>query len=274
MTTQPSPLIQDFEALHAQSSYIHMQVGEPAGDGWFTPADFQSDTSSALDNLLEQTRMKSGCDDKRLRAVSVASSYAWHVSAGGVSCFLATGRVPDMSADNILLHFDDGGWHDQLALRSGRFYTLPDDPAADHPCAIVVENRDALITIFRTQVEAHMRAIIDRLHVKMGMGKPGMWGVIADRIASMIIHNYSKTGREHLVEDEIKAFLHVSGSPLKGKSGVITLTYNDRSQMFLKRGGCCQYYKVAEYGYCSTCPLQTDEVREGRLLAYMAEQAS
>ncbi|MBZ0316210.1 MAG: (2Fe-2S)-binding protein [Anaerolineae bacterium] len=63
----------------------------------------------------------------------------------------------------------------------------------------------------------------------------------------------------------------VEGSPLRGKTGVIWIEHHGHPHPFLQRGACCLSYKVPEYGYCSTCPLLSQEEREQRLRQHLIE---
>jgi ferric iron reductase protein FhuF len=248
-----------FERIKTVSSYMNIQIGQREGEGWYSHCDFARSDSPHLATLLETIRTKINCADRQFGATAFISSYSWQMTAAGVACYLMARRVPDFSPENMRLHFDDNVWHDQLSLINERYYALPDDPEAGQPHVTVVEDIDTLRDELRIQVEAHMADIIGALKLKTGMGKRGLWGLVADRLAGNLIYACKLLGQQESCQHELDALIHVAGSHLNGKTDVITLEHAGKSEMFLTRGACCQYYKAPGYSYCSTCPLQTPE---------------
>jgi ferric iron reductase protein FhuF len=264
--TTTSPIAQDFEWLNTQSEYLNVKMGTPEGTDWYAPRQLMQPASPQLETILDRIVADTGVNDRQFLATNFISAYSWQMTAVGVSCFLAKRRVPDFSVENILVHFNDHSHHDGLAFVGGRFYALSDDPEATHPCAVVVEDVNALREIFRSQIEAHMSGIEDVLKARTRMDKRGLWGIVADRLCGMVIYVAEQLGQQALCPHEVGALVQVPGSPLKGKTGLMMMEYNGRSKMFLQRGSCCQYYKVPpENSYCSTCPLLSLEERERRL---------
>lgn len=88
-----------------------------------------------------------------------------------------------------------------------------------------------------------------------------------------MIYIANQPGQQALCSHEVEALVQVPGSPLKGKTGLMLVECNGRSEMFLQRGSCCQYYKVPpENSYCATCPLLSLEEREQRLRDSMSRE--
>ena len=251
-----------FEQLKTLSSYINLQIGQPKGEGWYSHADLGRGDSSQLAGLLECLGARINCHDRQFGATAFISSYSWQMTAAGIGSYLMVRRVPDFSPENVRLHFDDNVWHDQLALAEGRFFALPDDPDAGQPHVTVVEDIDALRDELRMQIEAHMADIIGALKIKTGMGKRGLWGLVADRLAGNLIYVCKILGQQDRCQHELDALIHVPESHLNGKTAMITMEHAGKTEMFLTRGACCQYYKAPGYSYCATCPLQKPEERE------------
>jgi ferric iron reductase protein FhuF len=273
MTTTPlSPIAADFERLNTLNEYVSLQTGRPDGENWYSPEEFTQPDSPALDEILGRIRGKTGCDDRHFLAASFAGGYVWQMAVVGVGCFLAAHRLPDLSADNLRMRFDDNGWNDRLSFIRERFYALSDDSEATDSNALVVDNNDMLRDLLRQQMENHMSRVIDALKAKTTMGKRGMWGIVADRMAGIVIHATEQLGQSETCEHEVEALIQVADSPLKGKTGVMRAEHNGHQEMYLKRGSCCQYYKVPGYGYCITCPLQSKEERERRMREYVARE--
>ncbi|MBX3084522.1 MAG: (2Fe-2S)-binding protein [Anaerolineae bacterium] len=271
MSVQTLTLADTFERLKALSSYINLQIGQPTGDGWYSHSDLARSDSPHLATLLERIRTKIGCDDRQFGATAFISSYSWQMTAASIGCYFTARRVPDLSPDNLRMHFDDNVWHDQLAFLEGRFYALPDDPEAGQPHVTVVENMDALRDEMRLQTEAHLADVIGALKLKTGMGKRGLWGLVADRLAGNLIYACQVLGQPERCRSELDALIHVPGSHLNGKTDVMTFEHAGHREQFLTRGACCQYYKAPGYGYCATCPLQKPEERERRMREHLEQ---
>ena len=251
-----------FEQLKTLSAYINLQVGQMDGEGWYSHADLGRGDSPQLAFLLERIGARTNCHDRQFSATAFISSYSGQMTAAGIGSYLTARRVPDFSPENVRLHFDDNVCHDQLALVEGRFFALPDDPDAGQSHVTVVEDIDALRDELRIQIEAHMANIIGALKLKTGMGKRGLWGLVADRLAGNLIYACKLLGQQERCQRELDALIYVVGSHLNGKTDMITLEHAGKSEMFLTRGACCQYYKAPGYSYCATCPLQKPEERE------------
>jgi ferric iron reductase protein FhuF len=269
-----STLADLFIRISQISSYIKLQVGQPEGDGWYAQSDFACSDSPQLEAALERMKANNKSEDRQFSATAFISSYSYQFTAGGIACFMTAKRVPDFSPDNVRVHFDDGGWMDRITLLEGRFFALPDDPEAGLPHVTIVETIDALRDELRLQIEAHMADVIGALKVKTGMGKRGLWGLVADRLAGTLIHACKLLEQQHVCQSELDALIHVAGSHLNGRTNVMTLEHAGRTEQFLERGACCQYYKSQTYGYCSTCPIQKPEERERRLREHMEQSAS
>ena len=270
---QSKSLAEFLERLHSINSYIQVQIGQEQGDDWFSHDEFIQPNSPQLEMILQRISSQVGCDDRHFLATSFIASYCWQMTAVGVLSFLSVRRVPDFSPQNLRLHIDQNAWHDKLALATDHFYALPDDPEAGHAHVSIVEDIDALRACLRTQIEAHMTGIIDALKIRTGMGKRGMWGIVADRFAGNLLHAAKTLGHEDLCKHEIAGLVQVTGSALKGKTGMMVIEYEGRSETFLQRGACCNYYKAPGYGYCSTCPRQRPEEIVERLRESMTAKA-
>lgn len=256
-----------FERLMAVNSYVKVAVGEPTGAGWFSPADLLE--GGALAEVLAQQAAHAPCQDKHYLAASFISYVSFQLVTATVGCYMSLNRLPDLQTDNLRFHFDENGNHDRLAFCRPTIYGLPDDPDAGHPDLIVLEDKDALQTLFRSQLEALFSPLVDALKAYSGMGKRGLWGIITDRIGGILIYAAQLLGRQDECEAEIEALLRITGSPLNTKTGVLRLEHQGHHEAFLERAACCLSYKVEAYGYCSTCPLVKAPERERRLREYM-----
>ncbi|MEM9955421.1 MAG: hypothetical protein AAF846_27715 [Chloroflexota bacterium] len=93
------------------------------------------------------------------------SDYIWIVSSVAIGTYLLEHRIPDLSAENMALKLNDdlcSQTAEQISVRflSGRFSCLPDDPCADHPDAIVLPDKKALLSWMRDNLTLHLKSIL------------------------------------------------------------------------------------------------------------------
>lgn len=261
-------IISTFEKIRSHADYIKISVGEPDTEGWLTFDELWR--SSHLNDLLGRLRTRYQTTDKHFLAASLLNQSNWMFLAAAVASYYLDQRVPDLSPQNLMWRFSEEGFIEAVALRENSFYALPTDPDAEF-ASRVVPTMNELRQLLRADVDAHMEIVTPVLKGSSGIGKKALWGMVADRIAGMVIYLTELTSQVQLCESEVQAWIGVEGSQLRGKTGVIWLEHHGDPHPFLQRGVCCLSYKVAEYGYCSTCPLIPEEAREQRLRQHLIE---
>jgi ferric iron reductase protein FhuF len=253
------------------NDYLNVQLGTPEGDDWFTPAAFLED-ETVLELLWTRTSAEAKTADRAYLKQSVFGSYIWLLTVSGIGTYLLARRIPDLSAENVVLHVDDKGWIDELALLTPRFACLPDDPAAEDPHATVVPDGDALRRFYlQGLLTGHLEAFMETMKSRYKYGLRAMQETMADRIAGSLIWLLKDLERKAEIRAEVEAFLALL--PFSSKSGVLEVPFEGRCEPFLKRASCCMSYRLPQYGYCTSCPLQPEEERIKRFQAYLAESA-
>ncbi len=115
----------------------------------------------------------------------------------------------------------------------------------------------------------HLDAFIEMMKARYKYGLRAMQETLADRLAGTLIWLLKEQGEAARIHSEVTAFLNLL--PFKTKSGVLEVPFGGRCEPFLKRASCCLSYRLPQYGYCASCPLQSEEERIGRFQAYLAE---
>jgi hypothetical protein len=105
------------------------------------------------------------------------------------------------------------------------------------------------------------------MRTKCGIGKPALWGVIEDRIGSMILFAARLAGQTATCENDLQVWATVRQSVRRAQSRVIWIEHGGNQHAFMKRSACCLFYKLPEHDYCATCPLLSENERESRLRA-------
>jgi ferric iron reductase protein FhuF len=272
-TTQASPLAASLKYVNTLNAYLKIELGAPEGDGWVAAADLAASSSPQRDEIMARIAAHYTTSNRHYIASTFFRAYIWQAIGGSIACYLTVQRVPHLSLDKIWLHIDTQGWIDTLALGAGRFAALPDDPAAGHPDVTVVADRDALRMYLLEQLTHHyLPPMIDTMRDCSPFGKRSLWAQAADQCAGTMIWLTKELGQTKQCRDEVEMLL--CNAPLRGKTGILTVTHNGRNEMFLKRETCCQSYRLSKLGYCQTCPLQSVEERMRRLQELMAEQSA
>lgn len=278
------PLQQTFTRITERSGYIRPRLGHPAGEaGWIAPADLFAPHAPSLAALIDATHRRLRTEAPTVTGGVLIQEYQWPLLATAVAAFLADRRVPDLRPEHIQLRFppeeSEGEAHEQgdrIAFLSGRFVVLPDDPAADHPDALLAPDLDALRTELRTGIETHMAFVIDKISEAVGCKPKGLWFFVTDYVASTLSWVMQKLDNSSCltcIKREADALIGGAHSPLYNKKvGFFALTYQEHTHVYLDRATCCYWYKTEGGDYCTTCPHRTKEDRNERLLKYMAEE--
>jgi hypothetical protein len=270
-TLTHTPLHETLTRVASLNEYLNVQLGTPEGDDWFSPAAFLQD-ETVLDILWTRIATEAKTADRPYLKQSVFGTYIWQLTVCGVASYLIARRVPDLSATNAMLHIDDKGWIDAMALLTPRFACLPGDPAAD-AYATVVPDDDALRRFYlRVLLTEHIEAFMGAMKSRYKYGLRAMQETIADRITGSLIWLLKDLERKAEIHAEIEAFLALL--PFTSKSGVLEVPFEGRVEPFLKRASCCMSYRLPQYGYCTSCPLQPEEERVRRFQAYFAGSGS
>ncbi len=265
------------------NKYFYADIGDLEAD-WFAGEDLLNEGNPLLDEILAHQALHHPHMDSRTRGSYLIGEYSWNVPAVAVTAYLAEKRVPDLSLNNLALRVSKYTWHEggstgeaermDARFLSGRFAALPDDPAANHPDAIIVPDALALREWLRQSIEGHFKPLIERVHTKTRLSRHSQWCLVADSCASLFLNGGLVLDNESYGTAEGLAFVKTEGSPMKNpNTGFISLTYLDHQETFRERGGCCRYYTLVEDGHkCTSCVLRKPEERNQLLLEYMSRK--
>jgi hypothetical protein len=209
--------------------------------------------------------------------------YTWYLAAAAIGCYLAERRAPDLAPDNVALRYSTFTWEEpgasgeseriDVRFLSGRFAALPDDPAAGHADALIVEDAAALRDWLRRGLEAHLEPVTEAIAARTRLGRRAQWSLVADACAGLFLQAGGHLNDVAAGCTEGLAFVRTTGSPLYNRLvDYFTLEYQGHNQTFCARGGCCLYYRVAPGDNCATCVLRPAAERDRLLLDGMARR--
>jgi ferric iron reductase protein FhuF len=247
-----------------------VQLGEPEGDGWIRATRFTGGDDDLYANILEGKGVTRGSTDTKLIASFFLHTYLWAYVGAGLGCFLVDRRVPELSPEQVAIHFNQQFTADNVALLSPTFACLPDDPAATHPDAVVLPCEEALRDRYREQLLAHMEPIIEWLTGYTTLSRRAMWLIVADRTATAIVWLYEQLSLPSQSAAEVEALLQQPGTPLVGRTRIEHYEWQGNRDWFLARAGCCLAYRLPTNYYCDSCPVLSPAERDARRQARLA----
>ena len=252
--------------------------------GWIPAIDLVDADKPVLEAMLAHQAARHPSTDSRTRGSYLVGEFGYHIPAIAITTYLAENRVPDLSLGNLALRLGKYTWHEgeasgeaerlEVRFLSGRFAALPDDPAANHPDAVIVPDTDALREWLRASLETQLTLLIERIHSLTRLGRQAQWCLVADACAVLFLHQGRALKDEARGQAEGLAFVKAAGSPMSSsQTGYFTLQYHEHMDTFRRRGGCCRYYTVAEEARkCGSCVLRPFEEREQLLRDYMSKK--
>ncbi|MGH3616062.1 MAG: (2Fe-2S)-binding protein [Pseudonocardia sp.] len=197
-------------------------------------------------------------------ATYVLSWYAAIPAFMGAVSFRLDRRVPRLAPEALGFHRHQREHRpDGIALLDGRFWCLPDDPAAEDPVATVVADEQVLAAVLRGQLRAHADAFLVGYDPGVRLPRRALLGVFFDALDGAIWAAGKRIGCEGAgVRDA--AIVLPGGTPEFGDGSALyrLVDARGREHVSRRRVACCYYYRLSgAEGACFTCPRTTDEER-------------
>ncbi|MGW2930656.1 (2Fe-2S)-binding protein [Streptomyces sp. NPDC001156] len=238
----------------------------PTGDGWVSAAGLAAG-GAALDAFLawdeEQVLRDYG---QRARPDVVASfglhRYAWPACLLITVPWFLSRRVPRFPVEHVAFHRTLG----RLAVRTGTFACLPDDPAAALPGALVVADEEALRAEVRTAVAEHLDPVLAGFGPPMRRRGRALWGMATDEVVEGLWYVAGLLGDERRARHELELLLPGRTKPFAGSAAFRELTGSNGDSLSTRdRVTCCMFYTLRPEETCATCPRTCDADRVAKL---------
>ncbi|WIN01007.1 IucA/IucC family C-terminal-domain containing protein [Actinoplanes oblitus] len=214
--------------------------------GWIPAAEL---TGPRLGTLLESAGRQWRAQPHAAAALAW-KTYTYWLALPAVLGWASARRVPLITADNVLVQFDNPGVLLKLGLRPGTpVAVLPDDPLAlgGHPDAVVVGDEAALLGEFRRAVlDQHLTPLLDALHTRVRLGSRPLLGSLASGIAYGILRSADTTpGRS---AESIGLLLGALGI-----DDLIDLVPAPHGGLDVQRKTCCLAFTLPTPKLCPGC---------------------
>ncbi|GAA3788150.1 (2Fe-2S)-binding protein [Streptomyces chiangmaiensis] len=243
----------------------------PEGEGWI-PATGLAEGGAALDAFLAWDEDQVVRDYGHRARPDVVASFGLHRYAWPV-CLLITvpwflrRRVPRLPVEHVTYQRSLG----HMAVRTGAFACLPDDPAAALPGARVVADEEALRAEVRAAVAEHLGPVLTGFGPRMRRRERALWGMVTDEIVDGLWYVAQLLGEERRARRELELLLPGATKPYPGSAGFRELTGpNGESLPTRDRVSCCLFYTLRPEDTCATCPRTCDADRVTKLTATAA----
>jgi FhuF 2Fe-2S C-terminal domain len=180
----------------------------------------------------------------------------------GALLFHSARRVPWLAPRQLSFRLDPSGLQ-EVALRPGRFWCLPGDPAVGHPDAVPVPDAAALGAVLRHQVIAHANRFLTVYSPSVRFGRRTQWAAVTDVLDSALLLAGRSFGSPRAGASDARLVLADGENPLTSASTICEVTDDrGRTHWTRRRGSCCFLYALPGVERpCASCPRLSDSER-------------
>jgi ferric iron reductase protein FhuF len=223
-------------------------------DPRWVPAAALTDAPRRMLTILDIVGLEVGSERRDVQASLFLESYAWRLVLPLAGALVAERRVLAPTVREVLLRPTDGR-PGELRLTPGSFTILPDDRAANHHAAKVVQGTAALARAFEDALLAHFALIVEVLNAVSGRARRALWRTIGDRTATALLYAGLAVDDRQAGERAAQHVLRQS-SLLQVTAAYTTISRADGPKHVHLRHGCCLWWRSAAASRCATCPLE------------------
>jgi FhuF-like iron-sulfur protein len=185
----------------------------------------------------------------------------------GAMLFHSARRVPSLQPPQLAFRIDPA-LVQEVALRPGQFWCLPDDHQAGHPDATVVPDEAALGAVLRSEVVSHANGFLRVYGPLVRFGRRTLWAAVTDVLDTGLLLAGRVFGSAQDGVADARLVLAQRVEPLTSASTICAVIDDQgRTHWTRRRGSCCFYYALPGVTEpCVTCP-RTDDAGRARMLA-------
>lgn len=176
--------------------------------------------------------------------------------------FHSARRVPALAPHRLGFRLDQAVLQD-VAVRPGPFWCLPDDPDAGHPDALPVTDEAALGAVLRREVIAHATQFLAVYGPQLRVGHRTQWATVTDVLDSALLLAGRSFGSPQAGAADAQLVLGAGERPLTSTSTIRQMTDDrGRTRWTRLRGSCCFLYALPGVADpCASCPRNNEAER-------------
>jgi hypothetical protein len=237
-----APIVAALETVraHRGSTVVHgvargLVVDDPTG---WTPAERFAD-GTALPDLVGAARDRWGASPAAAAALAW-KSYVYWLALPAVVGYAAAGRVPDLSAANVLVRLHGAAPFLEIGLRTPSVAVAPGDRLTALPQAHVVADLPGYLR--RTLVDEHLAAVLDGLRGLVRVGRRTLLGSLASGVAYGLIRSAD------VLPEPVAPTARTLLTAL-GVDDLVEIT----PQLGVQRRTCCLAFTLPQPKICAGC---------------------
>jgi hypothetical protein len=253
-TTSPvlaplTPVTATLTAMFGTSTEIaglapDLLVHDPAA--WVNSSEL---ATTKLDLLLETAGRRWKAQPHAAAALAW-KAYTYWSALPAVLGYASARRVPLLSSENVLIHFNDPRPLLTLGLRADiPVAVLPHDPLAliGHPRVRVVADEEALLAELRhSLLDNHLTPLLNAIHGRVRLGKRTLLGSLASGVAYGVLRS----------ADAIPGSSAETITTLQRALGVedlVDLVADEAGKLDVQRKTCCLAFTLPKPKVCKGC---------------------
>ena len=235
---------------------------------WVPLAEVLAPGSAVLTEVVAAHQRAAEAWDTHIAAALVLKMFSVQLIWPVLLPWATERRVPELTVANTWVRVEGGGRLRGLRLEVPRFAVLPQDPAAGHPAAVVLDDEEALLEWLDEHVlTAAIARAVEVMRGRYRVSNRLAWGNVAptanglfQRLAAALGEDALRPSREAFFArrpDLAEMLTHVrfdDGTPAGRLQPMRTV--------------CCLIYKAGDGTFCGTCPLIPLATRIARYEAY------
>ncbi|GLZ00285.1 IucA/IucC family C-terminal-domain containing protein [Actinoplanes sp. NBRC 103695] len=244
-----APITDTLRAMFGTSTQLpglapDLLVTDPTG--WRPAADL---TGTGLDTLLESSSRRWNAQPHAAAALAW-KAYTYWLALPAVLGYASARRVPLLTAQDVLIHFDDPRPLVTLGLRSDiTVAVLASDPLAlsGLPQVKVVPTEAALREELRASLlDQHLTPLLDAIHGRVRLGRRTLLGSLASGVSYAVLRSADVLpGRSTDTIDTLLATL--------GVDDLVELVQGPTGRFDVQRKTCCLAFTLPQPKLCKGC---------------------
>jgi Ferric iron reductase FhuF-like transporter len=258
------PLVASLRRAGTVSPYFDMPVVGVETAGLVKATDLYLGDDERLRHLvLTYGREAWGTTNNHVAGSAFIIAYLTRLVYPVIGQYVLQRRVPKVSLDNLSFRFASGRINATL-LNQPLFAALPDDPAAEHPNALIVTSKTALYQLLREWLfESNAELVIGALHRAARASIRVSQNATAASCAQAFHRLYPVMEDPDRVLRDAKTFFEDPASLVYQQVSMEVMEHGGKRGFFARRAGCCLVWRTRRAnGYCSNCILQPREQQD------------
>ena len=261
MATAEHPLVRSLQEAGELDPYFDMPVSNVDETGW-SPATalFGAGDTSLRELVMGYGYTRWGATNNHVAASAFIIAYLTRFIYPMVGQYVLRRRVPRVTLENLAFH-RTGGRIDATGLRQPRFAVLPDDPAAGHPDAEVLDSETDLYERLKDWAfESNVEIVIEALRRSVPASVKVSQNAVAASCSQALHRLYNHVEEKSLVVRDAETFFEDPSSLIYRQVSMEVIEHAGKSGFFARRAGCCLVWRTrGNNAYCSNCILRPRE---------------